>query len=497
VPLLQLKQQRRRFETPLQTRSVILTGERLVGGDVKVIDEYTDQRVGRQQGGISSRSDLVVRRDVRMLWLASIGGALIFYDFIVFAFFTPIIGKLFFPPTAGGWVVGISSFGIFAAGYLFRPLGGVILAHFGDLFGRKRIFAFSILVMSFSTLGISILPAYNQIGIAAPFMLIVFRILQGIAIGGEVPGAWTFVVEHLPRRRAGLACGSVSAGLTFGILLGSIVTSTLYAVFPSSEMEAFAWRIPFILGALFSVPAIYARRWLVETPVFFSMVANKALVPEVPLKTVLGNYPRNVVISMLLTWILATCIVVTSLMTPTLLQTVYGWSSHDALGAATLGTLCAVLATAAAGAIIDRFGAANCLAGGSLAFGAATFAFYTHAGQSVAFLYTLYAVMGTTMGFIATVPYIMALIFPACVRMTGISFSYNIAYAICGGITPVPLALAMEFNRMSIAYHLLFISGLAFCLAVYLWRHPEIFANTSHRLGQMTGALESEPRQAD
>ena len=145
------------------------------------------------------------RSDYKTLSLSALGGALEFYDFIIFVFFTAVLSKLFFPADMPEWLRQLQTFGIFAAGYLARPLGGIVLAHFGDLLGRKRMFTLSIFLMAVPTLLMGLLPTYAQIGIWAPLALLLMRILQGAAIGGEVPGAWVFVAEHVPRRRIGLA----------------------------------------------------------------------------------------------------------------------------------------------------------------------------------------------------------------------------------------------------------------------------------------------------
>ncbi len=138
------------------------------------------------------------RQDFKTLSLAALGGALEFYDFIIFVFFATVIGDLFFPADIPDWLRQLQTFGIFAAGYLARPLGGIIMAHFGDLVGRKSMFTLSILLMALPTLAIGMLPTYETLGIAAPLLLLLMRVLQGAAIGGEVPGAWVFVAEHVP-----------------------------------------------------------------------------------------------------------------------------------------------------------------------------------------------------------------------------------------------------------------------------------------------------------
>src|ERR1700751_4218061 len=134
----------------------------------------------------------LTRAELRILALASLGGALEFYDFVIFVFFTAVIGKLFFSASLPDWMRQLQTFGIFAAGYLARPLGGIVMAHLGDIRGRKRMFTLSVLLMAIPTLLIGFLPTYRSLGIAAPLLLLAMRVMQGIAIGGEAPGGWVF-----------------------------------------------------------------------------------------------------------------------------------------------------------------------------------------------------------------------------------------------------------------------------------------------------------------
>ncbi|WFU91382.1 MFS transporter (plasmid) [Rhizobium sp. CC1099] len=407
-------------------------------------------------------------QDLKTLGLSSLGGALEFYDFIIFVFFTAVFGKVFFPPDIPEWLVAIQTFGIFAAGYLVRPIGGIALAHFGDLFGRKSAFAFSIMLMALSTLGMAALPTYGSIGMVAPVLLIVLRILQGAAIGGEVPGAWTFVSEHVPSRHVGFACGLIAAGLTLGILLGSLVATITNTFFSADEIVRYAWRLPFFLGGIFGLLAVLLRRWLQETPVFAELKQKRSLAAELPLKSVLRDHLKSIVISILLTWVVTAGIIVTTLMTPTLLQKVYGYTAQQSLSATTFGTLFVIIGAVAGGAIVDRVGSGRFFIGGSVLFATGTFTFYTYAGTSLAALFFLYAIMGMSVGIIAGVPYVMVRAFPAQVRFTGVSFSYNVAYAVFGGLTPLAIASLLPFSSMAHAYYLLFIAVLALAVGMYL-----------------------------
>src|ERR1700676_1075208 len=135
---------------------------------------------------------LLTAHDYRTLALAALGGALEFYDLVIYVFLAPVIARLFFPADMPDWLRLLQTFGIFSAGYLARPLGGIVIAHFGDIHGRKRMFTLSILLMAIPTLLIGCLPTYHTAGVAAPLLLLMMRILQGVAIGGEAPGGWVF-----------------------------------------------------------------------------------------------------------------------------------------------------------------------------------------------------------------------------------------------------------------------------------------------------------------
>ena len=180
----------------------------------------------------------LTRHDYRTLSLAALGGALEFYDFVIYVFLAPVIGRLFFPADMPDWLRLLQTFGIFSAGYLARPLGGILIAHFGDLLGRKRMFSLSIFLMAVPTLAIGLLPTYASIGIAAPLLLLLMRILQGVAIGGEVPGAWVFVAEHVPEQRFGFGIGTLTAGLTAGILFGSLMAGAINTIYGPADVAA-------------------------------------------------------------------------------------------------------------------------------------------------------------------------------------------------------------------------------------------------------------------
>jgi MFS family permease len=414
-------------------------------------------------------STRLTRNDHRTLWLATLGGILEFYDFIIFVFFANIIGQLFFPPGVPDWVSQFQAFGIFAVGYLVRPLGGVLMAHAGDLRGRKRMFTFSIFLMGLSTLGIGLLPTYATVGPLAPVCLLLLRIGQGAAVGGEVPGAWVFVSEHVDRSRIGIACGLLTAGLTAGILLGSLVATGLNVLMPPEQVTQYGWRIAFVLGGAFGLVSVYLRRLLSETPVFEELKARKALAAELPLKAVVRDYRPAIILSGLLTWMLSAAIVVTILMTPALVEKAYHVSRIESLQANCLATLALTAGCILVGWLTDRFGPARILLVGCPLFGIAAYQLYASVRINPALLMPLYAIAGFTVGIVAVVPYVMIEAFPARIRFTGVSFSYNIGYAIFGGLTPLLVSWLLQFDPLAPAHYIGAVSLLGLGVGIFLF----------------------------
>jgi MFS family permease len=374
------------------------------------------------------------------------------------------------------WLRQVQTFGIFAAGYLARPLGGIVMAHFGDLFGRKRMFMLSIFLMSLPTLAIGLLPTYASIGIWAPLLLLALRVLQGAAIGGEVPGAWVFVSEHVPPRHIGFACGVLTSGLTTGILLGSLVAMSINKIYSPAEVLAEGWRVAFIIGGVFGLISVWLRQWLHETPIFKEMQANQELANELPLRKVVRDHRPAVILTMLLTWLLSAAIVVMILMTPTLVQKLFSIPAATALQANSIATLCLCFGCIAFGALSDRFGAGRIMAIGCLCLGTTSALFYQQMAVAPENINILYALCGFFVGVIGIVPSMAVKAFPAAVRFSGLSFSYNVAYAVFGGLTPVMVSLLLPLDKLAPVHYVEALSLLGLAIGLYSLRSNKMQA---------------------
>jgi MFS family permease len=410
--------------------------------------------------------------EVKTLALTAIGGALEYFDFIVAVFFAKILASVFFPPETPPWLSQLSVFAVLAAGYLVRPLGGLVFAHFGDLFGRKKIFALSLFLMVAPTFVMGILPGYSEIGLIAPLLLLVCRVLQGLSVGGEIPGSFIYCSEHVSKKRIGVACGMIMAGFTVGILMGALSATWLHASLTPKELNSWGWRIPFIAGGVAGFIAVYLRRYLEESPVFKNLSAHKT--NDMPLKVVLRDYKAVVLIGSLCTWFFCCVFVIYFLYLPTYLQTQWQMPARATFAANSWATAFVLVGCIATGMAIDRIGWAKTWAIGAIGTAVTTSLFFYQLMQNSPDALTYYIVGGFFVGSITVVPFILTTSFPARVRFTGFSLSFNVSYAIFGGTAPVVMAALVGGEKMLLA-PAGYIIGLCL-MAVILsatWRKPD------------------------
>ncbi|AGZ81425.1 MFS transporter [Campylobacter fetus] len=415
------------------------------------------------------------RDDLKILSLSSLGGMLEFYDFIIFVFFASYISHLFFPPTLDPFWALLNTYGTFAAGYLARPLGGIIMAHFGDKNGRKNMFMLSILLMVIPTFALGLMPTFESIGYAAPMFLILVRLFQGIAIGGELPGAWVFISEHAPKQKLYFSIGVLTSAVVAGILLGSIVTMIVKNIWSDDAIQGGMWRIPFIIGGVFGIISIYLRTYLSETPIFKKMQELNDI-DKMPIKTVFKKHKIDSIMSMFVSWVLTGCIVVMILLMPNFMPEAFKASGIEVSRLTTIYMQMACIVLMCAGCFIygkacDKFGVSKTTVLFSVIFIVSVFAYFyiLYNGGSFNAVLSAYLIAG----FFGSIgpcgaPFFMIALFPNKIRFSGISFSYNIAYAIAGGFTP-PFAVAMvhRFNPMYLGYYMVVLGVVSVLCALW------------------------------
>jgi MFS family permease len=369
----------------------------------------------------------------RIVLLASLGGTLEFYDFVIFGVFAKDIADALFPnPTP--LVSLIVSFAAFAAGYLARPVGGIVLSHFGDRYGRRRVFLISIFVMSAATFGMGVVPSFAAWGSAASVLMVALRVVQGFCLGGEIPGALTYAVETA-HRHAPFVCGVVFSCVTLGVAVATGVSLAVRSSLPSEWVASLGWRIAFVAGGLGGLLSFALRRSLEESPEFERM---KGLASRQPFREVLGSHLWPVALGVSA---LAATAGFNGLFFAHMAAYVSGVLSYDprqAVVAQTVGVIVHALGILAVGHLADRLRPRMVLRIGSLALAALAFPFYSAlADRSVnpAVLMVLSGVCASLVN--GTFAVVLTDLFPTRVRFSGVALVFNIAFTTFSGTAPL------------------------------------------------------------
>lgn len=407
----------------------------------------------------------------RLLLLSGLGGVLEFYDFIIYALLAGYIAKNFFPtdqPATSLMIV----FATFAIGYLVRPLGGILFGHYGDRFGRKKTFAISIFIMATATLGVALVPSYADIGLAAPIIVTALRVLQGLSIGGEIPGAIAYVSESIPERK-GLACGLVFGCLISGIVLGSFVQAIITSVLSENQMQSWGWRIPFVLGGLFGFASYYFRRDLQESPLF---QAIEHRIEKYPIKAVITQQWRHALAGIFITALGASIISALFLFTPSYFNKVLHLNGPQYLWYNTVALLVTAVLCLFFGKRCDtrhQKKSIRWLVAWTLVLVYPIFFTYQH--------YPQFCLIGLLVSAILTgfawgiIPSLLSDLFPTHLRYSGIAFSYNLGFAIFGGLTPLLCMVLIQKTQMvtAPAFYLMLVALAAFFALVLVSVTPE------------------------
>lgn len=383
----------------------------------------------------------------KVIVLSTFGTALEFYDFIIYGVFASYISTQFFPSDSALSSL-LKTFAVFAIGYLARPLGGVVLAHFGDRFGRRGVFLFSLLAVSFSTIGMAVMPTYATWGVAASVIFVLLRVLQGLCFGGEIAGAMTYVVEVLPRR-AGLSCSLIFALAGLGVVMASLVNTGLQSHLSPAAMTDYGWRIAFGIGGLFGLVAFWIRGSLAESPAFLEL---KARIPRAPIAVVLQNYGRATLIGMALTAPLAAMNGLLFAHMPGYLITVLHYSPKAVAPAILSGIVSQSIFVVVYGWLSDSITRIRLHRLGSALLLLGAWPFYTAVVDHQFGLVSIFVAVGLASGLVnGTVGALLADLYRTPVRFTGIAFSYNVCNAFFQGLAPLAATLLIEATGSTVS----------------------------------------------
>ena len=376
------------------------------------------------------------------MWASLVGTTIEWYDFFLYATAASLVFNRAFFPDQTTFVGTLLSFATFAVGFVVRPIGGFVFGHVGDRIGRKKTLALTMLLMGGATALMGLLPTAAQIGVAAPILLLLLRIVQGFALGGEWAGAVLLAVEHSPTHKRGLFGSIPQVGLALGLALGTGVFAVLQATLTDAAFLAYGWRIAFLLSIALVAFGVVVRLKASETPAFEKVRASddRAAVPlrEVFKPPVL----RSTVLGMLSRWGEGAAFNTWGVFAISYATATLKLEKVPVLVSVTVAALLMAILLPVSGMLTDRFGAKRVYATGIAAYGLAVFPVFALFGTKNIALYAV--AMLVVFGIIHALFYgaqgtLYASLFPARIRYTGLSTVYQLSGVYASGLTPLIL----------------------------------------------------------
>ena len=385
---------------------------------------------------------------------ASIGNLIEWFDYASYGYLATIIAVVFFPP-GNPQLALLGTFGVFAVSFIARPIGGIIWGHYGDKIGRKKILILTLLLMSISTFAIGLIPSYATIGIVAPLLLLLCRIVQGFSASGEYAGASLFIAEYAPKGRRGLLVSMVPASTAAGLMLGALAAFGLEATLSYEALHSWGWRIPFLLAGPLCLIALYLRMKLEDTPVFNEMGHSEEQLPIT--KTVKLNW-KQILIAFGVIMLNAVGFYMILSYMPTYLTNELNFSGTAGILITLVSLTTYVIFLPMVGTLADRVGRKPVLIGACISFivlSYPAFLLLTLGGiWPVIALILLGAILAGNDGVLAT---FLTEMFPTKVRYTCFGLSFNLGNAIFGGTAPLiaTFLILQTDNQFAPAFYLM------------------------------------------
>jgi MHS family proline/betaine transporter-like MFS transporter len=402
------------------------------------------------------------KRRRRAITATILGNGFEWFDFMVYGFFAITIGQLFFP-TGNELTSLLLSVATFGVGFVVRPVGGILIGMYSDRVGRKAALSLTILLMAGGTALIGIAPTYEQIGIGAPILIIIARLMQGFSAGGEMGSATAFLTEHAPANQKGYYASWIQSSIGFAVVLGAVAGTVLTLWLTPEEVKAWGWRIPFLLGILIGPIGFYIRSNVDETPAFLATTEKV----KKPFTEVLSNFPRETftTFSMVILW--TVCIYVLLFYMPTYAVKTLKMPQSMSFIAGVVGGLIITVLSPFVGALSDRMGRKKILAlssGGILLLAYPMFSLVVSAPTQTN-LIIFQSVFGILIaGYTGPILAAFSEIFPTRVLSTGLSVAYNIAVMTFGGFASLILTwlIATTGSAMAPALYVIAAAAVSF-----------------------------------
>ncbi|WP_169747999.1 MFS transporter [Pseudonocardia acaciae] len=414
---------------------------------------------------------------------AAIGNVVEWFDFALYSYLATTIGKVFFPRESSTAQL-LSTFAVLAASFVFRPLGGIVLGSLGDRIGRRAVLSTTILLMTGSTFCVGLIPSYSSIGIGAPLLLVLLRMVQGFSTGGEYGSAATFIAEYAPARRRGMLSSLLEVGSLCAFGAGAAAATLITLLVEPHQLVDWAWRLPFFVAAPLGIVAVYLRLRLDDTPVF-KQAQESGATSGTPLRDAVRRDWRAMLdlVGIVILYNGAFYTILTYL--PTYLSNRLGISESTALSLSALGMLGMAVVVPFLGALSDRIGRKPVMIASCALFITSSYLAFrlleratplSIAGGIVLLALPLAALQGIVA---ATLP----ALFPTQVRCGAFSLGYNVSTALFGGTAPLVMQFLITTTGSNSvpAYYLMAAAAIAL---VPILRIPETAGASMHTVAQ-------------
>ena len=387
-----------------------------------------------------------------------LGNALEWYDFALYGHFSLFIGQTFFPREEPGLAM-LAAFAVFSVSFFMRPLGAILFSAIGDRHGRRKALSLSMLGMAIPTAGIGLLPNYADIGYAATSILVLLRLFQGLALGGEMGGAVTYVLEHAPERRVGLASSLIQASTCAGLLLGSLISSGISAALTEAQFGAWGWRIPFLLGLLAAWIGLAIRRRMPESALYEIARSEDRLVRN-PILTILALHKRAILLGMAVLTPMTCGFFFAFVYFNSFMMAELRFSPSRSLLVTSLGLILSLSATLFSGWLADRIGYKKVLTAGAglLLIGAYPIVGWLSGAAGIERVLPAFFAFALLLGIYTSAAFAaVASLFATEIRYSGVSFAVNLAAPLFG--STAPLLAAWLIRGMGVAAGLSWFGG--------------------------------------
>lgn len=354
------------------------------------------------------------------------------YEFVVYAFCAPIIAPLFFP--ADNKAVSILGvFGAFFVGFLMRPLGALVFGHYGDKYGRQKTVSMSVILIGLPTFFMGIMPTYQEIGLLAPVLLIIVRMLQGLSVGGQFTGSSVFINEHIGPEKQFLGAGLTFSGAFIGMLFASAIGSFLTYLLTDEQLKSFGWRIPFILGVFVTLLGYYLKTSTDETPEYKKLKNNNQLSKN-PIKDSFKTQKISMALAIFICWLTPLIVYQLFIFMPTYASEYLNLDLAYALKLNSLSLVFLSVGSIFWGYVADKVGYYKVMFSSAILLALLSPYFYWLMAINASlypFIQVIFAIMGAA--FVGPVMGVLNQLFNSKVRYTSLSISYNVGFGLFGG----------------------------------------------------------------